>query len=354
MIPKYKWKKLGNGIILIILSSCISPVDIRIDNPGGQIIISGQISTLENRSIIQIGSTAAKRLPFPETGATVTLRDEQDFVLGSYLESTAGVYRLPNFQGLHGKKYTLDVMLADGRSYKSEIEIMPEFSSSVQLEYQLTQRIVTDPEGTNVLQKFVEIYVSTTLPEACAPCFINWTVEEVYKLTPADFPDPFGSTPQSCYITQKADPNRIQLLNSSILTDKRIEKVFVCNRKVDYSFVEKHYFVMYQSFITGNAHSYWKKVNIVANQSGSIFDTPPAQIEGNIKNTTDPSEVVWGYFQSANETYNRFFLLPSDFPYPIFFPESSCRYDATRTFYPSYCFDCLSVRNSSYDRPDWF
>jgi len=284
MIPKDIPQKLLIVIILVMLYGCLSPVDIRVDNPGGQVIISGQISTLENRSVVQIGRTAAKRLPFPETDASVILRDEQENYLGTYWETTAGVYKLSDFQGSPGQKYFLDVILMDGLRYRSEIEPMSEFISSVELGYQLTERIATDSEGTNVPQKFVEIYASTILPDECNSCFINWSVEEVYKLTPADFPDPFGSTPESCYITQKADANRIQLLNSTIVSVRKIENIFVCQRKVDYSFVEKHYFIAYQSFITANAYKYWQKVNVLANQSGSIFDTPPAQIEGNVKN----------------------------------------------------------------------
>lgn len=119
------------------------------------------------------------------------------------------------------------------------------------------------------------VFVSVFLPEESTSCFINWTVEEVYKLTPADFPDPVGSIPQFCYTTQKADANRIKLFNTLILTDKATENILVCQRKVDFYFIEKHYFTTYQSFITRNACAYWQNV-VLANQSGSIFDTLPA------------------------------------------------------------------------------
>jgi hypothetical protein len=121
---------------------------------------------------------------------------------------------------------------------------------------------------------------------------------------------------------------------------------------VDYSFHEKHYFTTYQSSITKEAHEYWRKVDILANQTGSIFDTPPAEIKGNVINVKDTQEKVYGYFQAANQTQDRFYLLPSDFPFPLLM--KSCTYDLSIIEYPSRCLDCLSVRNSSYNRPDWF
>ena len=61
--------------------------------------------------------------------------------------------------------------------------------------------------------------------------------------------------------------------------------------------------------MTRDAIEYWRKVNILANQVGSIFDTPPAEINGNIKNLNNQDEKVYGYFQTVNETYHRIYII---------------------------------------------
>ena len=109
---------------------------------------------------------------------------------------------------------------------------------------------------------------------------------------------------------------------------------------MDYSFHEKHYFTTYQSSITSDAHEYWREVDILANQTGSIFDTPPAEIKGNIFNVKDTEEKVFGYFQAANQTQDRFYLLPYDFPFPL--TMESCTYYWYKDEYPTRCLDCLT------------
>ncbi len=94
----------------------------------------------------------------------------------------------------------------------------------------------------------------------------------------------------------------------------------VVSRLVDWSFYEKHYFTLYQSAMTRDAIEYWRKVDILANQVGSIFDTPPAEINGNIKNLNNQDEKVYGYFQTVNETYHRFTLYKEDLPFPLLMP----------------------------------
>ena len=117
---------------------------------------------------------------------------------------------------------------------------------------------------------------------------------EAFRLSPTDFPDPFGSVPPSCYIVQNADPQRIVLFNGEDLKTTTVENLLVVSRIVDWIFLEKHHFTIYQSALTRDAMEYWRKVNILANQVGSIFDTPPADITGNIKNSGQPGrKSVW-------------------------------------------------------------
>lgn len=341
----------------LLLLSCISPIEVIVENKGGQVVISGQVSSLPDRTMIEIGRTAYKQLPSPESGASILLLNQNGTTF-FFQETSLGVYSVPGFQGVPGQTYHVEITLTNGATYRSTPEVMPSFAPPVEVKHEFVEKVVTDSDGANLPEKFVHIYASTTLPQEWKDRYINWTVEEVFLLTPTDFPDPFGFVPPPCFVYQKADPNRVALLDGTRLTIDRIEKELVCARIVDRSFLEKHYFNTYQSSITDEAYEYWRKVNILANQTGSIFDTPPAQIIGNIKNINNPSEKVWGYFQATHESMDRFVLYPTDFPYRVFFPFEDCTYYESRFFqtpsYPQYCYDCTLYRNSSYKRPDWF
>jgi hypothetical protein len=183
---------------------------------------------------------------------------------------------------------------------------------------------------------------------------LKWGVEEVFLLSPTDFPDPFGSIPPPCFVVQNADPQRIVLFDGSEVSVTSINNILVASRLIDWTFLERHYFTTYQSAITKDAYEYWRKVNIVANQVGTIFDTPPASIVGNIVSEENPNEKTLGYFQAVNQTYNRFFVFPSDLPFTL--AVTTCDFTGSWNSleYPARCIDCTSVRNSSYIRPDWF
>ena len=64
-------------LVFLLLSSCLTPIDFQVENTGGILVVSGQISTIGDQNIIQLGRTAnIARLPFPLSGATIQLYDD--------------------------------------------------------------------------------------------------------------------------------------------------------------------------------------------------------------------------------------------------------------------------------------
>jgi hypothetical protein len=159
--------------------------------------------------------------------------------------------------------------------------------------------------------------------------------------------------PANCFVTQAAEPQNITLFNGSEIISNTIGEQLIVTRLLDHSFHTRHYFTVYQSSHTPEAFDYWRKVNIVANQVGSIFDSPPAEVKSNLFNTGDPSELVSGYFQAVNQSYQRFYLVPNQLPHLL---TAYCEYSPARPIesYTSECLDCITARNSSYVRPEWF
>lgn len=338
----------------VLLWGCLSPIDFETENVGGKIVVSGQISTLPEQNFVQLGRTAdSERLPFPISGAYVTLYDDQGKFF-SYVEDTSnpGIYLLPDISGVPGRTYHIMVVTPDGESYDSGPEKMAATPGDFATSYEIVREEHIDNEGIATVQPFMKIYANSTLPTA-PDYFVRWSCIEAFLLSPTDFPDPFGNVPPPCYIVQNADPQRIVLLNAEDLKTTTVENLMVISRLVDWSFYEKHYFTVFQSAMTSDAIEYWRKVDILANQVGSIFDTPPAEINGNIKNLNNQDEKVFGYFQAVNETFHRLLLYKEDLPFPLLMPK--CTFD-NRDYisYPARCLDCTSVRNSTYTRPPYF
>lgn len=355
-ISGFALSHLAQLLFVVFCMGCLSPIEIEgiTTYLGGQLVVSGEISTIAEQNIIQLGLTAStERVPFPLSGAMVTVMDNIGNAY-SYPEDPLrpGFYVLDNVTGVMGVAYHVQIVTSEGKVYESTTEVMPPPPGAVKTNYEIVNQEHTDGEGTVTTSPFVKVYADVTLPESTKSLNLKWTSNEDFVLTPTDFPDPFAQVPPSCYIAQNADPQRITLLNSDNFSTASFDHVLIASRLVDWTFLERHYFTTYQSSLTDEAYEYWRKVNILSNNVGSIFDTPPAEIHGNIVNVNDPTEKVHGYFQAANEVYDRFFLLPADFPFPLLF--DGCSFESFSTQYPPRCLECISVRNSSYNRPGWF
>jgi Domain of unknown function (DUF4249) len=339
--------------LLTIFFSCLTPIEVPVNLSGGKLVVSGQVSTLSDQNIIQLGITAETyRLPLPLSGAFINLTDEEGRTL-QYEEDPfiPGSYLLNNYSGVNGKEYFIEIFLPNGRKYKSQVEKMPEPSSLDEVSYKIEDEKVTDFEGIVTNKSFYKIHVRASYSNNA---YIKWTVRETFLFSPTDFPDPFGNIPPPCFIDQKADPQRVTLFNGNLFKEREVNNILVTTREIDWTFHERHYFTTYQSTLTKASFEYWNMVNILANQVGSIFDTPPAEIKGNLFNVNNPDEKVLGFFQAVNQSFKRKSFFESDLPNPL--PSGKCDFNGSYNDfdYPSRCIDCTTVRNSSYKRPIWF
>jgi hypothetical protein len=335
---------------MMFFCGCLDPIGIDTTTLGGELIISGQISTLEDQSTLTIGTTAdTKRLPYPVSGATVIIYEDGDSI-GTYLESPsrAGKYILHDRAGIPGKVYQVQVILPEQKTYWSAPEKMPADAGSVTSYYEHSREEYIDGEGTLSTKNFLKIYANATLPSVETQYF-RWMVDEVYIIV-ATSPPGAPVTAPPCFITQPAEPQYLVLLDRNHLLASEIPDKLVAQRLVDETFLYKHYFVTYQSALTKGAYDYWRKVDILLSGNGSLFDPPPAKIYGNINLSEEEGQgKVFGYFQATNQTVDRIFIQRHEFPYFLNFTD--CQ---GTSFPPMRCTDCLSVQNSSHDRPEWF
>ena len=348
-------KHVGIKLVwLLLLSGCLTPISVETENIGGTLVVSGQISPLADQNIVQLGRTAiTERLPLPLSGATVRLHDDEGATY-DYTESyfVAGDYLLPDYSGIPGKTYFIEVITPEGEIYQSKPEKMPDAVGTLTTHHEFVREQYVDLEGIVSQEYFIKVYTDSDVSSTEVPVYLKWTCEEAFLLSPTDFPDPFNSIPPPCFVVQNADPQRITLVDGNEINTTSIDNLLVVSRIVDWTFLEKHLFSTYQSSLTKEAYEYWSNVNVLANQVGSIFDTPPAEIIGNVSSVNNPEEKVLGYFQAANQTVHRFGVYPYDLPFQL--TVITCTYSGERRDYPTRCLDCTSLRNSSYRRPDYF
>ncbi len=342
-------------LVFLFLTSCLTPIDLTLENNGGITVVSGQISTIEDQNIVELGQTSDQnRLPNPISDAKVIVIEEGSGRSYKYLEINPGTYKLSTFRGLAGESYHLEVKLLSGQIYRSVSEKLPEAAKIDSISYEVVPETIVDFEGIVITKKYYKLYANSTF--LSSNTFLKWAITENFKVTPTYYPNPLGARPPDYFYEQSVDPQRVTLFNQTSTSANSIERVLIASREIDWSFLEKHYFTTYQSAITKESFNYWQKVNILANQVGSIFDSPPAKIAGNIVSLNDPLEKPLGYFQAVNQTFVRKPFWSYDLPFLLVL--TTC--DFTGSFndldYPPRCnpYKCNEVVNRSCNRPSWF
>jgi hypothetical protein len=356
---------LGNLVLLmaVLLGSCVEKIDFPLNRGVEKLIVSGQINNLNEAQIIYLSeTTSANReplssgnyfvindLPRPLQGASVNVISSDGGMI-SFQETKPGQYEFGTSLGLKsGVDYQVEISF-EGRTYRSTAESLNPVIGTDELSYTFERGIFKDQPET----AFISIISTVQLPEQVGDYYLRWDVDEVYFWDLTFFPNPFNTPPPLCFVFDYPDPERITLLNGDLLNRPGgTSSQILAERIIDESFLSRHYFNVRQTSISKSSYEYWRKVRELVNNTGSVFDTPPAPIRGNIRNVNDPDEVVLGNFEVANVKLTRIYTTQADVPF--FIPEV-CTYSPTRRLddYPKTCLRCSEFENSSNDYPVWW
>jgi hypothetical protein len=348
---------------LVLLGSCVEKIDFPLNRGVEKLIVSGHINNLNEAQVIYLSeTTSANReplssgnyfvindLPRPLRGAQVNVFGSDGAVF-SFRETEPGKYEYPNLLGLDpGVTYEAEISF-EGRTYRSTAESLNPVIGTDELSYTFERGIFKDQPET----AFISIISTVQLPEQVGDYYLRWDVDEVYFWDLTFFPNPFNTPPPLCFVFDYPDPERITLLNGDLLNRPGgTSSQILAERIIDESFLSRHYFNVRQTSISKSSYEYWRKVRELVNNTGSVFDTPPAPIRGNIRNVNDPDEVVLGNLEVANVKLTRIYTTRADVPF--FLPEV-CTYSPTRRLddYPKTCLRCSEFENSSNDYPVWW
>ncbi|MDQ3536453.1 MAG: DUF4249 domain-containing protein [Bacteroidota bacterium] len=126
-------------------------------------------------------------------------------------------------KGIPGVTYYIEIELVDGNVYRSTPETMP-FLNAIDAPYFDYDIIKEENEyGNFVSRSVVRLYTNTTIESQNGALFLKWNIEEAYKFTPTDYPDPFGNIPPPCYIVSPFDPQEIFLFDMNLSKSNEIK-----------------------------------------------------------------------------------------------------------------------------------
>lgn len=349
--------------LFLVAGACVDQIEFPLELGDERLIVSGQLNNLDETQFVFLSETTSKDrepiftdgyftindLPRPVQGARVSLRSENG-QSWDYSPREAGTYALDEFPGTEpGVAYFIHIEVG-GRTYTSSPEVMPEVIGSDNISYTFDRGVFDGQPET----AFISINSEVTLPEQTGGYYLRWDVEEIFYWNLTFFPNPFNKPPPDCYVFNFVDPERITLLDGDLLNRPGgTSAQTLAERVIDQSFLSRHYFNVRQVSTTRNSYEYRRRVRELVNNTGSVFDSPPAPIKGNLQNEANPNEVVLGYFEVANVAITRIYTTKADVP---FFIEEVCTFDPNRplTDYPRTCLSCSEWENSTGVTPEWW
>lgn len=347
--------------ILCLFFSCIDPFELNLeDGETNFLVIDGDFTPDKRSHKLQMYYTNSQvvRKRRPVEGAMAYLVDENG-QQEAYEDLGNGAYELmgTTIKGEVGQSYFVKIDLPNGEKYRSKPASIPRKirGDSTYIQFGFVEELLIT--GAITRKSFLEVFVDSPLPTDGEDYWLKWDVSTLYSF-PELICSPLGPPPDICFIPGKNDLQLVTILNGERFGDNRIEKLKVNSKQLtinDFEFRGKHYFLVNQQSINKEAHDYWDKLNRVANQTGSIFDAPPAGVQGNLYNVNDESEMVLGYFELMNTDSLRGYTNAAELSTDYVFPVRVCpgTFFFTNEFFRECC-NCERIDNASLVRPEWF
>jgi Domain of unknown function (DUF4249) len=310
---------------ILLVSSCVEPFELVVKTDSKILIVDGSIDDSDRDKYITvkrfIPSSRGDIYYSPEVNAKVSVMEDGKTNFECF-ERPNGIYYLPvGFKTKIGSNYQLKILLSDGSEYISTNEKMkstPKIQSSF---------VKFDPEGIDSGEKKTPahlVYISTEDLSTKGDYYVwRWKLFEkqsycitcnggIYLTSPA----PLGRCQTVSALAQQ-DISYDYGCNSSCWEIKYSEDINVMSdtysngNKISNRLVAKVPFYERSGFlievtqqnVSPAAFNYLKILGNQSQNNGTLVDSPPAPLIGNISNKNDKKESVGGFFMvGSSET----------------------------------------------------
>lgn len=309
MNNKYLKNKYLNSSILVLtlalfklnfIVSCVEPIKLRTKSTVEKLVVEGQITNSPDVYKVRLTmsanyGTGHENINSWLEGALVSIVDDlgQEFFLE---DNGLGFYTTKEGQlrGEVGRSYKLRVK-ARQKIYESIPEILRPAPTIDSIYYVYKDSSELVKEGFYTYINFKD--------DGESDSYYRWDYERFKPTLTCGFDEASGlgriCCEPVCFEIFKCfncmDVMSDQYFNGQSITEKLVTIDPYDGRK---PVVVK----VYQQSITKEAYKYLSSVIQQGTNSGSVFDTPPFPIKGNIFNINDPEEEVFGYFGVAGES----------------------------------------------------
>lgn len=296
-------------LVITFMFGCVRPFSPpEISSQQSYLVVDGFLNTGSDTSIFMLSRTQninQNDNPVIETGAAVSIEKESGETR-SFTEISKGKYILPPGQFDPLRKYSLKIKTANGSEYTSDFVIVTKTPPIDSISYKV------EPVRNSM------VFYANAHDVLNQTHFYRWKLEETweYQATYASVLEVVAGQ----IVLRNEDINRCWKTNKSaniilgstikqssdVVKELPINVVPISSNKlyIKYSMLLKQYALSREAF------EYLTALSKTTQLTGSLFDPQPYLLTGNIKCTTNPDELVFGYFSAGTEEKKRILISP--------------------------------------------
>jgi len=335
-------------LFLALSAACTNQFYPDIEENQEGLVVDGMITDQNRVNIIKLSRSlpvGKPLVPKPVKGAVVTVTDEKGNV-HTLKEFPAGTYSTDSlkFRGSAGGKYALGIRI-NNVIYETDFIEMKPVPPVDSLYYEKV--VINASDDINDVDEGCKIYLDSRDPSGKC-LFFRWDYTETWE-----YRIPYPVINRICWVSGRS--KEVLVKNTSVYSQARVTKyplLFISNNtdklKVKYSVLVNQYSLTEQEF------DFWEKVENISENVGNLYDITPVAIAGNIRCTTNPGELVQGYFRVSAVTQKRLFIREEFLGQPTFYS-----YCATDTVYGSLPDEGLNktywvIEDNANEVPAWW
>lgn len=297
--------------LTLLMGQCVTNFDPKITENVPKLVVDGLITDQPGPYQIRL------QYSYPYTnqtsvrtigGATVELSDDKG-TKETLIDRGQGLYETAanGIRGMAGRKYSISIKTPDGKKYVSAPELLKPVAEfgRVYTEYQETLSPtlrgqfnlfidVKDPNSPNDFYRWKWSHY-----EEISYCLLTVTT------TPAGVIRNRNKCCEPCWKIEACN-GCVILANDRLTNGKTITRVPL--GKIPYDDISSYFIIFEQYSLTPEAYQFWKSIDSQINNSGGIFDLPPATVNGNVSCSSHPEDQVLGYFGASSVVYKPMYV----------------------------------------------
>ena len=257
----------------------------------------------------------------PEENAQISISDNTGSIYDIYEDNPGRYLASPNFKAVTGRMYQLHIQTADGKQFESDSVFLRETPPIDSVFFRYEERVAAEGQDN---YHGAQIYV-TTHDSNNNTWFYRWDFKETWELSTKynslqiwDDGMVIDREDQIYHCWKNNESTNILVATSKNLSEDIISEfpvIYASNAtdklRTKYSIILKQYALSEKSF------NYWKEMEKINENLGTLFDPLPSTVKGNIYNINDENDIVLGYLDASSVQEKRIFILKGELPYFI-------------------------------------